>query len=1242
MKYFLSIALLCSPTLSMAEDRLVPPDENWALQAQKSLNAREYHVSRNDLGLQAPNRAQGFRTYFDTTGVRLVQRDSENEELLLGLKLSHIGSGAASRKLSDGRISFNQASVDIQRGNVLERYLNSTHGLEQRIEVSNAPSDTSPLRLEFAVHGASADLSDDGRHILLNNAHAALRFGSVVATDADGTALDTTLSASSHSIALEVSSSRARFPVTVKSVVDGSKDALLESDQANAALGWSVAMAGDVNGDGFGDVLVGAPYYDNGQANEGSAFVYFGSSGTFNTNPNAPFELDNAGAHFGWSVAGGGDLNGDGFADMVVGAPEYTNGQVQEGAVAIYFGGSSGFNNTLDALIQSNQTSASFGHSVSIAGDVNADGYADVIIGAFRFDGGLSDEGAAFIYHGGPGTSFNPFADSALKLNQAGAFLGFSVAGAGDVNGDGFADVLVGASSYGDGESGEGVAALYLGSGSGVFPFPQALLQANQANADFGASVAGAGDINGDGFADVIVGAPRFDQTLNSVSLTDSGAAFVYFGSSSVFDTDADAVLLFDQADARAGTAVAGAGDLNGDGYADVVVGAPKYEQTQTDEGAARVYLGAADGLDELEDASFRGQQSFAKLGQSVAGGGDVNGDGYSDLLLGVPSYDAGQSDEGAVFVYRGGVGKFDDSADALLQINHDIGRMGWSVAGAGDVNGDGFADVIVGAPLFDGGEIDEGAAFVYFGGANGLNTLVDIVQLESNQAGARFGHSVASAGDVNGDGYADLIVGAPRYDTLSADAGAMFVFLGSASDIEPIAHTQIQSNQFEAYFGSSVASAGDVNGDGFSDVIVGAEAYDFGQTDEGAAFVYPGSASGIVDQSVRLESNQAGAMMGRSVASAGDVNGDGFADVIVGVPLYDNGQTDEGTALIYLGGAGNFNATSDALLEANQASASFGNSVSGAGDVNGDGYADVIVGAPLYDTAQVDGGSAMVFLGGNAGIATVAQVQIVSNQLNANYGSSVAAAGDTNGDGYADVLIGAKLYDSGQVNEGAVFIYNGSDAGIDSSATVKLESNQPGSGMGESVAGAGDVNGDGFSDVITGAPHFTYSNDDQGVAFFYYGGDAPGRLVQPLQLRSSGTLVSEWGISNTSEGLQVQMHATSPRGRERAKLQLEACPAGFRFLHSACSNFVSTSWQEIPASSAGTSLNVIAMGLSPDTLYHWRARILYSPLTIVTPGIIAAAKPAAGPWRRLDSSADASDTRMLLLLDVLFSDGFE
>jgi hypothetical protein len=163
----------------------------------------------------------------------------------------------------------------------------------------------------------------------------------------------------------------------------------------------------------------------------------------------------------------------------------------------------------------------------------------------------------------------------------------------------------------------------------------------------------------------------------------------------------------------------------------------------------------------------------------------------------------------------------------------------------------------------------------------------------------------------VNGDGYADVIVGAHGYDAGKSDEGAAFVFLGSASGVADgnpaTVDAQLESNQLSAFLGNSVSGAGDVNGDGYADVIVGAYLYNAGSADEGAAFVFLGSASGIADgnpanAAAQLEANQASANLGVSVSAAGDVNGDGYADVIVGAPYYNKGQSDEGVALVFVG----------------------------------------------------------------------------------------------------------------------------------------------------------------------------------------------------------------------------------------------------------------------------------------------------------------------------------------------------
>jgi len=285
-------------------------------------------------------------------------------------------------------------------------------------------------------------------------------------------------------------------------------------------------------------------------------------------------------------------------------------------------------------------------------------------------------------------------------------------------------------------------------------------------------------------------------------------------------------------------------------------------------------------------------------------------------------------------------------------------------VGTAGDVNGDGYAEVIVGAWLYDNGEINEGRAFVYHGSSTELTAGSADWTAESDQADAWFGFSVGTAGDVNGDGYADVIVGASRYENGETGEGRAFVYHGSAAGLSATADWTAESDQAGAQFGFSVGTAGDVNGDGYADVIVGANRYDNGETDEGRAFVYHGSATGLsTTAGWTAEGDQAEAFFGGSVGTAGDVNGDGYSDVIVGARLYDNGETDEGRAFVYHGSAAGLSVTADWTAEGDQADAWFGNSVGMAGDVNGDGNADVIVGAYLYyDNGESMEGRAFVF----------------------------------------------------------------------------------------------------------------------------------------------------------------------------------------------------------------------------------------------------------------------------------------
>jgi len=358
---------------------------------------------------------------------------------------------------------------------------------------------------------------------------------------------------------------------------------------------------------------------------------------------------------------------------------------------------------------------------------------------------------------------------------------------------------------------------------------------------------------------------------------------------------------------------------------------------------------------------------------------------------------------------------------------NQNYAFFGYSLSSAGDVNGDGFDDVIVGARGYDNGQTDEGRAFVYYGSAGGLSATPSWTA-ESDQAGAYFGCSVSSAGDVNGDGFDDVIVGAYGYDNGQTDEGRAFVYYGSAGGLSATPSWTAESNQSIAYFGCSVSSAGDVNGDGFDDVIVGAYSYDNGVIVDGHVFVYYGSSGGLSTSAAwTAEGNQNYANFGYSVSSAGDVNGDGFDDVIVGAYGYDNGQTDEGRAFVYYGSAGGLSATPSWTAESDQAGAYFGCSVSSAGDVNGDGFDDVIVGAYCYANGQ---GVAFVYYGSLGGLSTSAAWTAEGNQNYAFFGYSVSSAGDVNGDGFDDVIVGAYGYDNGQTDEGRAFVYYGSSSG--------------------------------------------------------------------------------------------------------------------------------------------------------------------------------------------------------------------
>lgn len=401
----------------------------------------------------------------------------------------------------------------------------------------------------------------------------------------------------------------------------------------------------------------------------------------------------------------------------------------------------------------------------------------------------------------------------------AGAEFGFSVASAGDVNGDGFSDVIVGAPEHSNGEVGEGLVYLFLGSASGPATAPSAILESNDAEADFGYSVSSAGDVNDDGYSDVIVGAPR----STSCGYANAGAAFLYLGSApglvlSPAWTGSSCVGNF------FGRSVTNAGDVNNDGFSDVIVGCPGCLSMASLDGNAFLFVGSGSGLSTSAAWAFNtddGSPGAASFGQSVAGAGDVDGDGFSDILVGAPNWFGA----GYGFLFRGSAGGLSSSFDWSHTLTTPVVT---NVSGAGDVNGDGFDDILVGAGAFNiSGQ--NGLVELFLGSVSGPSTMADWTKTGSgtDANAVSFGDSMAPAGDINGDGYDDVLIGDSLYGAGAAQNGRAFLFLGSAAGLATTDAWIATGDQSGQGLGTSVARAGDVNGDGYPDAIVGSPGRD-------------------------------------------------------------------------------------------------------------------------------------------------------------------------------------------------------------------------------------------------------------------------------------------------------------------------------------------------------------------------------------------------------------------------------
>ncbi len=428
---------------------------------------------------------------------------------------------------------------------------------------------------------------------------------------------------------------------------------------------------------------------------------------------------------------------------------------------------------------------------------------------------------------------------------------------------------------------------------------------------------------------------------------------------------------------------------------------------------------------------------------------------------------------------------------DPILTSVHDVKLMasdgtgegygGWHDS-LGDVDGDGYNELAVGG---------QEAAYVYYGSASGVVSATEQKVEPSDGTGDESFGQVASAGDINADGHADLAVGALWSSRTAEHGGAVYVYLGAASGIDPASEQTWSSSDCVAYdsFGYEVAGVGDTNGDGYADLLIGAPRAD---SRAGAAYAYYGTASGLniaSEQKLTASDRSASSWFGATLSGGGDMDGDGFAEAVAGAPYDSSLELYAGAVYVYYGSVSGLDVTREQKVTASDAARldGLGGSIAANADFDADGYADLAVGAiGDSDGGGYATGSVYLFTGSVSGLDIASEAQVRSSDGSTEDRFARVATGDFDGDGFSDIVVGA--YGDGDIGpeSGSAYVYFGSASSIDVASEVKLTASDGtrGDWFGYSV-GAGDFDGDGAAEATVGA----YGDDNNTGSVYVFDG---------------------------------------------------------------------------------------------------------------------------------------------------------
>ncbi len=745
-------------------------------------------------------------------------------------------------------------------------------------------------------------------------------------------------------------------------------------------VGSYISSLGDINGDNYDDWAVGLPASANYKSNEqytGAIHIYFGGPDRLESETPADMVMyGSAGEQLGLNLTAAGDVNGDGFDDFLCYIYEKPEGGTPGAKWYLYFGGNP-LDTIVDLKISKLDIHEGYDNFVSSAGDVNNDGYDDILLSVeTRY--WAPDTAHVYVYYGGaamdniPDVILTGRFDSPISSNDGAVYFG-KARGAGDVNNDGYDDVIV--KAY-DG------AELFFGGAN--MDAERDLFYNDWDGPSFGTrpDVKAAGDVNNDGYDDVLLTVPFGTKT-----------AYIFYGlefPDPFFDVK---IPMWSEIEIPPEFSAAAAGDVNKDGYDDIVLGTGGLWSLYNT-GEARVFLGGSN-LDTTADFTIKGSLPYTNFGFSLDGGGDFDGDGYDDILVGdvgSPASLITSDDAGSVSVVYGG-STLNESPDAVFSGLGENYGFGSSVADAGDVNNDGFTDLLVGAPNYYD-RYYAGRAFLYYGGETMDKDPDLIFDTPTTYNGERrfLGKKLGSAGDVNGDGYNDIYI---------METFQVFIYLGGPEmDTQP--DYGFTSNNSTARIDKYRFSAlGDVNKDGFDDVLFSDISVGIG----GTAWLLLGGENLMVGYDATFTGTNSDDNLGSKISAAGDLNGDAYMDFLIAIPGDDTNGPDAGSILVYFGGE-TINETPSLKILGESDTQHFGISeICGGGDINNDGYDDILYSDPSFSLTESSfEGRIYVFYGG-AEMDNIMDANLIGDSANARLGSILKILPDIDKDGFDELL---------------------------------------------------------------------------------------------------------------------------------------------------------------------------------------------------------------------------------------------